>query len=73
MAFVPVQRKPVPYDVVQVAAGVLWQGRHLESVLLTVTDVAADGSEIDATEYTGGPLIHLLLSQFRLVSPPRGA
>lgn len=73
MTFLPAQRMAAPFDVVAVAAGVVIDGRHLESVRLTVAAVSGDGSEIDATEYTGGPLIHLLLSQFRLVSPPRGA
>lgn len=35
--------------------------------------VSLDGTEVDATEWTGGPLIHLGRAQFRLVSPPRGA
>lgn len=73
MTYIEPQRKPHPYDVVAVAAEFIWQGRHLASVLLTVTDVNEDGSEIDATEWTGGPVIHLPMSVARLVSPPRGS
>lgn len=67
------RRMPAPYDPIRVAAGFRWQGRDLSSVLLTVAVVSLDGHEVDATEWTGGPLIHLTDSQFRLVSPPRGA
>ena len=66
------QRKPAPYDVIAVAAGFIWQGRHLESVLLTISVVLDDGS-VDATETTGGQLIHVDAGRFRLVSPQRGA
>jgi hypothetical protein len=66
-------RKPAPYDVVAVCAGVVIDGHRYESVRLTVTAVSLDGREIDATEWTGGPPIHLGEAQFRLVSPPRGA
>lgn len=66
-------RKPAPYDVVAVCAGVVIDGHRYESVRLTVTAVSVDGREIDATEWTGGPPIHLGEAQFRLVSPPRGA
>ena len=72
MTFQAVHRRPVPYDVVQVNADQVIEGRHLESVLLTISAVSEDGSEIDATETTGGRLIHLLMSQCRLVTPPRG-
>lgn len=68
----PWRRLPAPYDVIAVAAGFIWQGRHLESVRLTIFAVLDDGS-VDATETTGGQLIHLAAGQFRLVSPPRGA
>lgn len=65
------RRMPAPYDVIAVAAGFIWQGRHLESVRLTISVVFGDGS-VDATETTGGPLIHLDRSEFRFVTPPRG-
>lgn len=67
------RRMPVPYDVVAVCPGFVVDGRHLESVLLTVVTVSLDGHEVDATEVTGGSLFHLDDSQFRLVSPPRGS
>jgi hypothetical protein len=67
-----VQRRPAPYDVIAVAAGFVLGNRHLESVLLTIVAVLDDGS-VDATETTGGERIHLCRSEFRLVSPPRGA
>lgn len=73
VTFQEVRRMPAPYDVVQVKAGQVIDGRHLESVLLTISAVSLDGTEIDATETTGGRLIHLLMTQCRLVSPPRGA
>ena len=67
------QRKPEPYDVIAVAPGVVIDGHHYESVRLTVMVVSLDGHEVDATEWTGGPLIHLSDSQFRVVSPQGGA
>jgi hypothetical protein len=66
-------RMPVQYDVIAVCPDVRIDGRDYTSVRLTVSTVSLDGSEVDATETTGGRLIHLLASQFRLVSPPRGA
>jgi hypothetical protein len=66
-------RVPAPYDVVKVRPGHPISGRDLTSVLLTVSAVSVDGSELDATEYTGGPLLHFLASAVVLVSPPRGA
>lgn len=65
-------RKPVPYDVIAVCPGVVIKGHHYESVLLTISAVSLDGKEVDATVTTGGELIHLRASEFRLVSPPRG-
>lgn len=65
-------RMPVPYDVIAVCPDVKIDGRDYTSVRLTISTVNMDGSEVDATEYTGGRLIHLLRCQFRLVSPPRG-
>lgn len=74
MTYIEPQRKPQPYDVVQVRPGHdEVNGRHLESVRLTVYAVSEDGSELDATEYTGGPLFHFLASMVLLVSPPRGS
>ncbi len=70
---VPWRRMPAPYDVIAVSPGVVINGHRYESVRLTVVAVSLDGHEVDATEWTGGPLIHLFDSQFRLVSPPRGA
>lgn len=66
-------RMPAQYDVIAVCPGVVIDGHHYESVRLTISAVSLDGTEVDATVTTGGPLIHLLASQFRLVSPPRGA
>lgn len=68
----PWRRMPAPYDVVAVCPGVVIDGHRYESVRLTVVAVSLDGREIDATEWTGGPAIHLGEAQFRLVSPPRG-
>lgn len=68
----PWRRMPAPYDVIACAAGFIWHGRHLESVRLTISVVFPDES-VDATETTGGELIHLAPSEYRLVSPPRGA
>lgn len=70
---VPWRRMPAPYDVIAVSPGVRIEGHNYESVRLTIIAVSLDGHEVDATEWTGGPLIHLSDSQFRLVSPPRGA
>lgn len=67
------QRMPQRFDVVQVRPGHTFGGRDLTSVRLTVSAVSDDGSELDATEYTGGPLFHFLASAVLLVSPPRGA
>ena len=67
------RRMPAPYDVIAVSPGVVIDGHRYESVRLTVVVVSLDGHEVDATEWTGGPLIHLTDSQFRLVSPWRGA
>ena len=69
----PLRRRPAPYDVIAVCPGVVIDGHRYESVLLTISVVSLDGHEVDATEWTGGPLIHLTDAQFRLVSPPRGA
>lgn len=66
-------RMPAPFDVVQVRPGHPVAGRDLTSVRLTVHAVSVDGSELDATEWTGGPLLHFLASAVVLVSPPRGA
>lgn len=66
-------RRPVPYDVVQVRPGHNTSDRDLSSVRLTVHAVSDDGSELDATEYTGGPLLHFAASSVLLVSPPRGS
>lgn len=66
------RRKPEPYDVVAVCPGVVIDGHKYESVRLTIIAVSLDGTEIDATEWTGGPPIHLGAAEFRLVSPPRG-
>jgi hypothetical protein len=63
------RRRVQSYDVIQVRAGVVVEGRRLESVRLTVTAVTPDGC--DATEWTGGPTIHLPASAFRIVTPPR--
>lgn len=68
----PIRRMPAPYDVIAVCPGVVIDGHDYASVRLTVSVVSLDGHEVDATEWTGGPLIHLTDSQFRLVSPPRG-
>jgi len=73
MTYIEPQRKAAPFDIVTVRPGVVVGGRHLESVRLTVYAVSDDGSELDATEYTGGPLFHFLASMVQLVSPPRGA
>lgn len=73
MTFQPPTRKPVPYDVITVRPGGSADGRRMESVRLTVCAVSEDGTELDATEYTGGPLLHFLATAVLLVSPPRGA
>ena len=72
MTYQEVQRLPVLYDVIAVAAGVVVRGRHYESVRLTVTAVFPDRS-VFATETAGGEVIHLSVSEYRVVSPPRGA
>jgi hypothetical protein len=66
------RRRVEAFDVIQVRAGVTVGDRRLESVFLTVTAVTPDGAECDATEWTGGPTIHLPTSAFRIVTPPRG-
>jgi hypothetical protein len=58
------------FDVIQPVPGTVHEGRHLESVRLTVFRVTDDGC--DATEWTGGPVIHLPARAFRIVTPPRG-
>ena len=68
----PLRRMPQPFDVVAVCPGFVVDGRHLESVRLTIVAVSVDGREVDATETTGGRPIHLCESEFRLVTPPRG-
>lgn len=67
------RRMPAPYDVIAVCPGVVIDGHHYESLFLTVIAVSLDGHEVDATVVAGGTPIHLTDSQFRLVSPPRGA
>jgi hypothetical protein len=57
------QRRPAPFDVIAVAPGVVIDGHHYESVRLTVMVVSLDGHEVDATEWTGGPLIRLVAQE----------
>lgn len=67
------QRMPQPFDVVRVRPGHNLDTRDLTSVLLTVHDVSEDGKEVDCTEYTGGPLLHFLVSALLWVFPAGGA
>lgn len=69
----PLRRMPAPYDVIRVRPGHPINGHDYSGALLTVASVSDDGSELDATWWTGGPLLHFLASWVSPVSPPRGA